>query len=420
MGEVFVILNIRKIHYVICLSLVIALGFGVTSAAAAEEQRPVTILLDDYPLPFPVAPIIVDGTTMVPFRAIAEALGITVVWSGETRTIRAHDAETGTIVNLTLESNVALVNGIEAELRVAPMSVEGSTLIPLSFFSQQFGAVVSWDGETRTVAIDSPPRNMEAMAFYAISSFRERALVSSFDAVAFGWGRIDETSRFTLEGKDFYWPDDASDATAQSLVDGAAAGGTTPYFMVFASDAHGELTRILEDEALAEATIEAIVDIASSRNFEGVLLDFEGLGLTGDPEAVQAEYNAFVQEMAAKADEAGLKLALAVHPPNGAYLGYDYKTLATFADELIVMAYAYEGENGPEPTNQVDDAIRRLLPDVPAEKLLLGISMGSETPDSIGAKIGLAKRYGLKGIAVWRLGLLGEEAFGEIRNELTR
>jgi hypothetical protein len=399
------------------LGLAAALGVGGTSAAA-EEQRPVTILLDDYPLPFPVAPMIVDGTTMVPFRAIAEALGITVEWNGETRTIRANDAETGAVVDLTLDRKEALVNGQAAELRVAPMSVEGSTLIPLSFFSQRFGAVVSWDGATRTVAIDSPPRDLEALAFYAMSSFRERAMIPSFDSVAFGWGRIDEASNFTLEGKDFYWPDDAADATAQSIVDGASAGDKTAYFMAFASDAHGELTRVLDDEQLAAATIEAIVDTASSRGFEGVLLDFEGLGLTGDPEAVQAQYNAFVSELAAKADQAGLALALAVHPPNGAYRGYDYKTLATYADELIVMAYAYEGEQGPEPMNRVDEAIRRLLPDVPAEKLLLGISMGSETAASVDAKIGLAKRYGLRGIAVWRLGLLGEAAFEEIRDEL--
>lgn len=40
----------------------------------------VSIMLDGYPLPFPVEPAVMSGTTMVPFRAIAEALGIPVVW----------------------------------------------------------------------------------------------------------------------------------------------------------------------------------------------------------------------------------------------------------------------------------------------------------------------------------------------------
>jgi len=82
------------------------------------------------------------------------------------------------------------------------------------------------------------------------------------------------------------------------------------------------------------------------------------------------------------------------------------------------MAYAYEGENGPEPMRRVDEAIRLALDDVPAEKLMLGVSMGSENAASLDAKIGLAKRYSLKGIAVWRLGLIGEEAFRVIRAEV--
>jgi spore germination protein YaaH len=46
---------------------------------------------------------------------------------------------------------------------------------------------------------------------------------------------------------------------------------------------------------------------------------------------------------------------------------------------------------------------------VPAHKLLLGISLPSERAESLQQKIGLAKRYGLKGIALWRLGLVSPE-----------
>ncbi|MDZ4938381.1 copper amine oxidase, partial [Clostridium perfringens] len=42
---------------------------------------------------------------------------------------------------------------------------------------------------------------------------------------------------------------------------------------------------------------------------------------------------------------------------------------------------------------------------VPKQKLLLGISLSSETATSVDDKLGLAKRYDLKGAAFWRLGL---------------
>lgn len=72
------------------------------------------------------------------------------------------------------------------------------------------------------------------------------------------------------------------------------------------------------------------------------------------------------------------------------------------------MAYAYEGETGPEPMNKVDESIRLALDQVSKEKLILGISVYSENEASVNAKIGLAKRYGLKGIAIWRLGIIGQ------------
>ncbi|MNP40049.1 hypothetical protein D3C76_1336560 [compost metagenome] len=78
------------------------------------------------------------------------------------------------------------------------------------------------------------------------------------------------------------------------------------------------------------------------------------------------------------------------------------------------MAYAYEQEKSPEPLGKVDEAILLALKEVDKDKLILGISMGSENENSINTKIGLAKRYGLKGIAIWRIGLIGQAAWSEM------
>lgn len=70
------------------------------------------------------------------------------------------------------------------------------------------------------------------------------------------------------------------------------------------------------------------------------------------------------------------------------------------------MAYDYGAKPAPEPNDKVDEAIRLMLEaGVPREKLLLGISMASETEETLRAKVGLAKRHNLKGAAFWRLGL---------------
>ncbi|MBE3563930.1 MAG: hypothetical protein IMX05_09505 [Hydrogenibacillus schlegelii] len=45
---------------------------------------------------------------------------------------------------------------------------------------------------------------------------------------------------------------------------------------------------------------------------------------------------------------------------------------------------------------------------MPREKFLLGISAVTGTGESLTAKIGLVKRTGLRGIALWRLGLMDD------------
>ncbi|WP_025693212.1 stalk domain-containing protein [Paenibacillus zanthoxyli] len=400
-----------------------ALLLGSVPAAAPKTVSAaggVSIILDGYPLPFPVEPVVMNGTTMVAFRAISEALGITVKWNQSAKKITAVGDEelASKQVILTLGSKTALVDGKAVKLAVAPQTVRGTTMIPLSFFSQQFGAAVSWTQSAKTVAITSPKKDMYTLGFYAISSYSEYALLPGFDDVAFGWSRIDKDGQFTTAGADYYLPQAAGDVTPESIVQNTAAAGKTPYLMVYSGDDKLELTKNLEDKSLQDQTIGKIVDTAVQKGFKGIMLDLEGLGLTGDKAKVRSDYNAFVKNVSGKARAQGLKIGIALHPMNSSYAGYDYKTLASLADELVIMAYAYEDQKRPEPTDKVDEAIRLALKQTTKDKLVLGISLASENEGSVNTKIGLAKRYDLKGIAIWRLGLIGQAAWSEMNKSV--
>lgn len=392
-----------------------ALLFPQQGQAQSASQK-TAILLDGYPLNFGAEPIFNNGVTMVPFRGIAEALNIQVQWNAKQQTITANQTVSAGSkqVILQLQKKEALVDGRSEQLAAAPFAKNSTTYIPLSFFSKQFGAQVSWNQTTKVVSIESPQKSMYHMAFYAISSYSESAYIPQFDAVAFGWMRLQEDGTLTTSGKDFYWPQPAGDITPESIVENASAQGTSPYLMVFASDGKNELTKLLESEELRTKAIQDIMQLAQEKHFSGIMLDFEGLGLSGDIAKAQQDFNDFVELLSTEAKQANLKLSLALHPLNGAYQGYDYKTLASLADDLVIMAYAYENEDSPEPLLRVDEAIKAALKVVPKEQLVLGISFGSEDEQSVNSKIGLAKRYQLKGTAFWRLGLIGESAMNKI------
>ncbi|MEC0125068.1 stalk domain-containing protein [Paenibacillus pabuli] len=371
----------------------------------------ISVLLDDVSLKFDAEPRIDKGVTYVPFRTVGEALGINITWNSKTQTVKATGTLKGqkTEVLLQVGSTTATVNGDKVKLPAPPVQREGRVLIPLSSFSSQFGVGVSWNQSTRTVSLVSPQREMHLRAFYALQSFQERDLVASMNSVAFGWSRIDREGQFTLQGDEYRLPSAAGDVTAQSIVSDTADQNIKPYLMVYALDGNGELTKVLSDNSMRQKSIDGITTAISEKGFGGVVLDFEGLGYKLNAVDQQKLLNQYVKQLKAALPK-DIALSLAVPPLNSAYKGYDYKTLASLVDDMIIMAYQYNPvgtkSQVPEPNSLVDQAIQLALDaGVPKQKLLLGISLNSETSTSVDDKLGLAKRYDLKGAAFWRLGL---------------
>lgn len=114
-------------------------------------QREMSILLNGSALTFPQPPYIEGGTTMVPMRAIFEALGAQVGYDGATGTITAD--KDGTKILLSLGSADAVVNGQAVKLSVAAANKNGSAMVPLRFISEALGAEVQWDAASYTVSI---------------------------------------------------------------------------------------------------------------------------------------------------------------------------------------------------------------------------------------------------------------------------
>ncbi len=99
-----------------------------------------------------VAPFIEDGTTFVPVRFIAEALGAEVSYNGATREVTIMNG-TDTLV-LTIDSLTAKKNGESVELVKAPQIKEGRTLLPLRNVAELLGKEVFWDNSGLIVVSD--------------------------------------------------------------------------------------------------------------------------------------------------------------------------------------------------------------------------------------------------------------------------
>ncbi|MDF9409896.1 MAG: Primary amine oxidase precursor [Pelotomaculum sp. PtaB.Bin104] len=113
----------------------------------------VSVLVNGRPLQMDVKPFVnEDGRTMVPLRAIGEALGATVNWDDATSTVTF--VKEGRSVSLTIGSNTASIDGKTVELDTRPVIKDNRTMVPARFISESLGAKVGWDDKTQTVNID--------------------------------------------------------------------------------------------------------------------------------------------------------------------------------------------------------------------------------------------------------------------------
>lgn len=99
-------------------------------------------------------PVIDNGRTLIPARAIAEAYGATVQWNPTTKEVTIKKDQT-TIV-ITIGSLNATVNGKTVTLDVPAKTINNRTLLPLRFIVENLGLKVDWDDSSKTIEITPP------------------------------------------------------------------------------------------------------------------------------------------------------------------------------------------------------------------------------------------------------------------------
>ena len=132
------------------------------AAVPALAEQPVNIKVNNTSVMAEQPPIIENGRTLVPLRAIFESLGAAVEWDDPSKTVTASRSDTS--ISLTIGADTALVNGAEAALDAPAKIVNDSTLVPVRFIAESFGCYVGWQDSTKTVFIadgaDMPCRDL--------------------------------------------------------------------------------------------------------------------------------------------------------------------------------------------------------------------------------------------------------------------
>ncbi len=161
----------------IMLFLVVA-TMGCTVPILADNG--VSVLVDGESIDFTQnqPPVIKDGTTLVPFRAVFEKLGAYVEWTADKQLCEA--SLNGVKVSTTIGDKAVYVNSLLAEndddatkidLAVPAQIINGRTMVPLRVLSESLGLEVDWDSASKTVNVSSKKKEKAGNYTYVMEDY---------------------------------------------------------------------------------------------------------------------------------------------------------------------------------------------------------------------------------------------------------
>jgi len=144
---------------------------------------------------------------------------------------------------------------------------------------------------------------------------------------------------------------------------------------------------VLTDAKVRSELVRGLLDAGRRLKLRGFQLDFENV-----PGADRAAFTAFVSSLSSTLRGRGLRLSLAVpaplfaapsddnpNPTNERALAFDYRALAAATDFLTVMTYdQHTSIDNPGPVSGrpwLEACLERVLMDVPAKKLMIGLPL---------------------------------------------
>ncbi len=124
------------------------------STAVSASADGISVLVNGTRLEMSAEPFIENERTLVPMRAIFEALGAYIVWDADLYTVHAYGAN-GEYIAVQINNPTAYVNNEGIALDTPAVIRNDLTYVPLRFVAEALGAEVSWDEAEQTVRIEA-------------------------------------------------------------------------------------------------------------------------------------------------------------------------------------------------------------------------------------------------------------------------
>lgn len=135
------------------IAAMLAVSAMTVSPAVLAEEDTVSVIVDNVKVEFDQSPVIIDGTTLVPVRAVFEQAGAEVSWDQDTQT--ATLVKDNYTVTIKLNDTVLYKNGTQIALAKPAQIINDRVLIPVRAIGEAMDFDINWDGFHSQVVVST-------------------------------------------------------------------------------------------------------------------------------------------------------------------------------------------------------------------------------------------------------------------------
>ncbi len=346
---------------------------------------------------YSILPVVMNDRILVSARDVFSVMGCDIGWDNDKREVTVRNSSS--VIVIPIDKKYIYKNGTRIETDVASKLINNYTMIPIRAVAEALSCDVGFDSNTRVVSIDydggtestasiAEPVTSPESEVTPKPSAAPHSEVSSESGIKILWDTISTTEgndsvskRIPIEGLDVICPTwfaikdtdgTVGNVSKKSYVEWAHGQGYKVWALVTNSFDPALTHGFLQNAAACDSALKSLLDYCIELGVDGINVDFETIY-----ESDGTYYVDFMKKLADSFHDMGMTVSVDTYVPAPYNARYHMEDMGKICDYVIMMAYDehFAGDTTAGSVSSipwVEKYLETAAGIVPGDKLVLG------------------------------------------------